>query len=215
MILAAMMWISMQGPLTLAEIERLPPAAAGERLLAGQAHGPIEAIVRRPPHGMDPPDTVELQLVERAVAQARGCSRRRWSITFSGPAWTAVSSSGPHSVAEVALLRDGSCPGDPYVHVDPGMAPAQALDALAYLDAIRSPRSRVVFTCFDRTSSRLCGSRRTIRRELARLSPWAVSREGDDTLLWLGVRGETVTEVRYRAGSPNRIIVTRRIPAPF
>ena len=215
MILAAMLWVSMQGPLTLAEIERLPPAAAGERLLAGREHGPIEAVVRRPPHGMDPPETLELQLVERAVAQARGCSRRRWSITFSGPAWTAASSSGPWGAAEVALLRDGACPADRYVHVNPGMEPARALDALAHLDQIRSPRSRAVFACSDRTSSRLCGSRRTIRRELARLSPWAVTREGDDTLLWLGVRGETVTEVRYRAASPNRIIVTRRMPAPF
>jgi len=86
---------------------------------------------------------------------------------------------------------------------------------LAHLDAIRSPRSKISFTCTDSTQSRLCGSDRSIRRDLAALSPWAVTQQGDAWAIWLGVPGQVVTEVRYTPSSPNRVIVDRRIPAPF
>ena len=213
MILAAMLLALMQDPPTLAEIERLSPSAAGELALAGQDHGPVVSVVLQPTRAMDPPGMVTLELVERAVAHVGGCSRKRWTLYFHRR--DTAASSPPWHATEVALLRSGTCPDGEYVHMNPGIESPQAFEALRHLDEIRMPRSRVTFSCSDRTSSRLCASSRTIRRELARMSPWAVMREGDATILWMGVRGGVVTEVRYRAASPNRITVRRRIPPPF
>jgi len=214
MILAAMMLALMQDPPTLAEIERLSPAAAGELALAGQDHGPIVSVVHRQGRGMDPPGLVSVELVERAVTHGAGCSRKRWTLAFFRR--DAAALSPPVPTTEVALLRSGTCPDGEYVDMNPDMESVQAFEALRYLDEIRLPQSRVRFSCSDRTSSHLCASPRTIRRELARISPWAVMQEGNVTIMWLGVRGGgVVTEVRYRAASPGRITVRRRIPPPF
>jgi hypothetical protein len=216
MILAAISLALVQHLPTPAEIERLPPAAAGELALVGQEHGPIVAVVRRDGSGMDPPGMVTIELVERAVAGEGGCSRTRWEIVFGvGPDEHVSRRSGPRAGTEVALFRAGACPDDPYVPVGSNVEAPAALDILRHLDEIRSPRRRINFLCSDTTHSHLCFNARTIRREVARLSPWQILRDGDVTILWLGIRGQVVTELRYPAASPDRVTVKREIPPPF
>jgi len=202
-------------PPSLAEIQRLSPGAAGELALGHQTHGPIESIVRGG-SGMDAPGMIRLDLVERPVAQEGGCSRKRWHLDFfPGPDGIHRLASQPSSRTEVALSSSGVCPQGQYVQLNSALTPERAFDALRHLDEIRSPRGRARFSCTDRESTHLCSGSRAIRRELARLSPWAVMTEGDATIFWMGTRGDIVTEVRYRAASPDRVVVKREMPAPF
>lgn len=202
---------------TLADILRLTPAAAGERVLAGRAHAPIVAVVEPPQRGPAPPGEIALQLVEAAAAQDGGCTRQRWSARFGHGADTgreAARLAGVHTSTEIALSRGGACPDAPYVRLNPGAAPDAGFAALGQLERIRFRQARVRLTCTDSTVSGLCEVGGTVR-ELAALTPWAISCAGAEMVIWLGTPGQTVTEVRLNAAMPDRAVVSRRVPAPF
>jgi hypothetical protein len=194
----------------------LPPAAAGELVLDGQDHGPIETVARRPANGMDPPGLTQLELVEAAVVDADGCVRKRWTASFiQPPAGEAKLTDAVYSGTEISTALSGRCPDQSYVHLNPGVARAEAVAVLDRLERIASGRIKPDFTCKDTTGSVLCNDIVTFRRALRRLRPWAVTREDGAMLVWLGVPGEAVTEVRFEPGPGNRVAVSRSYPPPF
>ena len=218
MILMTMVLLATQGPPTLGALANLSPRAAGEIVLAGKDHEPVARIVVPTGQGADPPGMVERQLVEPPVAGPQGCSRRRWTARFSHAPGVAEGEAALSSVwasTEVALPGAAGCPDDGYVHLNPGLERIQALPALRYLDDIRQGDAPAKFTCSDETASGLCGDPKALRRTLAGLSPWAVTRQNGQMVFWLGVPGEVVTEVRYSPDRLDQITVSRRIPAPF
>ncbi|RXD05099.1 hypothetical protein EQZ23_08245 [Sphingomonas sp. UV9] len=209
------------GP-TIAAVLRLSPADAGTLVLLGQDHRRIETVVSPPPQGLQPPGMSELELVEHATFETQGCVRKRWTAVFArsperaGEAATLFSVRGG---TEVTMAESGACPDGQYVRVNPGIEPARAFDALAQLGHIQSGRGqsgrgKVRFSCSDSTSSRLCANAGTTQHRLAGLSPWAVSFIGETVVFWLGTPGQVVTEVRFDTGTPDRVFVDRRIPAP-
>jgi len=218
MILMTMILLATQGAPTLAVTQQLTPQAAGDIVLAGHDHGPIARIVIPANQGMNPPGFIERQFVETPVAGAEGCSRKRWTVTFfHGPAVTRDEAplQNAYATTEVALTAAPGCPDDGYTRLNTGVEPAQGFAALRYLDDLRLRGAKARFTCSDETSSHLCAGPTEIRRALAGLKPWAVSREDADTVFWMGTPGGVVTEVRYRLDRPGRVAVTREVPAPF
>jgi hypothetical protein len=218
MILTALLLLATQGPPTLAATQQGAPEAAGDLVLAGHDHGPIARIVIPVNQGMNPPGLIERQLVETPVAGAEGCSRKRWNVTFfHGPAVTRDEApfQNAYATTEVALSGAAGCPNDGYTRLNTDVQPAQGFAALRYLDDLRLRGAKARFTCSDKTSSHLCAGPAKIRQALAMLTPWAVTLEDGDTLLWLGEPGQVVTEVRYRLDRPGRVAVRREIPAPF
>jgi hypothetical protein len=203
---------------TLAAVDSLPPKVAGEIALAGQDHAPIVRITAPKAGHMGIPGTVERQMIERPVADAEGCFRKRWTVRFrqrEGLAEREAELSDASAIAEVALPAPAGCPDDGYVHVNPGLEPAQALAELSYLDEVRLRGAPVRFTCADETPSKLCVDPTQIRQALAKLTPWAVTHRDGDMVFWLDGPGGAVTEVRYRLPHTGEIAVSRRIPAPF
>lgn len=71
MILVALMLMQAFAHPTLAEVMQLQPVAAGDLVLSGQEHGPVEEVVVPPARGLQPPGLAELELVEQAGAAAR------------------------------------------------------------------------------------------------------------------------------------------------
>ncbi|MDB5469478.1 MAG: hypothetical protein JWR84_1038 [Caulobacter sp.] len=217
MILAAMLLFLTPADLRLSAVDMLSPSTSGELILAGEEHGRIDSIGRN--YGdVGPPGLIELQLVERPVAGREGCSRKRWIASFLQAPGTASDDAVLTSVSSVVELAVGSsdfCPSGRYAQLAPGVAWPQAFAALKQLDDIRRGRSKVEFACSDSTPSNLCADARTILIELRRIRPWAVQRQDDVTVIWLGVPGQVVTEVRLDPRTPDRIAVNRRVPAPF
>jgi hypothetical protein len=228
MIFTTMAVLALQVAPTLAEFDKLPAQAAGEIALAGHDHAPIVKVVD-PPRGMDAPGTTRREMIERSAHETasgtEGCSRKRWTVMFfqdpkdpKGDARLSDAWSG----TEVALPGPAGCPdkapddapGERYVRVA-GMEPAQALAALKRLDDLRLHGAEARFTCADETASNLCGDPESLRPALAKLSPWAVTLRGGETIFWLGRPGQVVTEVRYRVDRPDIVKVSRSIPAPF
>jgi hypothetical protein len=218
MILTTLILLALQSAPTLGAMERLSPQAAGEVVLAGQDHGPIVKIAPPKFPGMSAPGGVERQMVERPVASAGGCVRRRWILGFfHGPDVTQdeAALNSVSSTTEVALAGPTGCPDDGYAQLNGDITPAQAHAALGHLDDLRLRDAKAQFSCSDETRSNLCADTKTIRRELAKLSAWAVMRRNGETVFWLGGGGGAVTEVRYALTGPDRVVVERRIPAPF
>ena len=218
LILLATQGSTTQGPATLGAIEGLSPEAAGEIVLANHEHGPITKVVAPRQRGMDPPGWLRGELVERAVAGAEGCTRRRWNVAFSQGPDVATSQARLESVSattEIGLSGPAGCPGDGYTSLNGDIDPAQAFVALRYLDDLRFRGAKAQIACSDETASHLCAGSEKIRQALAKLTPWAVMREDGQTIFWLGAPGQIVTEVRYRLDRPGRVTVTRAVPAPF
>jgi hypothetical protein len=217
MLIAAVVLALAPEPLKLVEVERLSPSAAGALLLADRDHGPIEAMLTTPSWAVALPNTVNLELVEKAAILGHGCSRRRWTASFSfiaKPREAAVLS-GVWSRMEVALRTTSRCPDAAFAYLNGQIEAEQAIESLEQLDHIRASRGRFDFSCSDGTTSNLCTNAGTIRRELRKLSPWAVMRQGGETIFWLGAAGQMVTEVRYRNPLSKDVIVSRKIPLPF
>lgn len=217
MILSAALALMLQAAPTLAAAESLSPEAAGALLLAGRAHGPVVAMVAPDGRGL-PPGTSERQLFERPVAEAGGCVRKRWTVTFArkpGEAEGASQRVNAWAGTEIALPDPAGCPADGYVRLNLGLTPAQGLPALKHLDALGRGEAKASFTCTDQTASDLCGDPKTLHQKLARLSAWALTPRDGQMVFWLGAPGQTVTEVRYAPARPERVAVERRIPPPF
>ena len=216
MILAALMLALAPGEVTLGAVERLPPAAAGDLVLAGKEHRPIKTVARRPAHGMDPPGLIQLELVEAAVADTDGCVRRRWTASFMQPPGGEARLTDAYAGTEISTARSGSCAGASYVHLNPGVTRAEAVAVLERLKLVASGRIKPDFSCKDETRSVLCNDIVTFRRELGRQRPWAVNREDGDLEVWLNAPGQSaVTKVLFRSGPGNQVAVSRRYPPPF
>jgi len=216
MILATTLALTLQAAPTLAQIDDLSPQAVGEVVLAGKDHGPIARIVVPERRGMNPPGMVERQLVEQTVVGPDGCSRRRWTATFfHGPGGEGQAKlDTTWAKTEIALPGPAGCPDDGYTMVQ-DIEPAQAFAALRRLDDLRFRGAKARFTCSDETDSHLCADPEAMRPALAKLSPWAVLREGGQTVFWMGTPGGVVTQVRYDPAQPERVTVQRAVPAPF
>lgn len=217
MFLAAMLLFLAQDEVRLSAVDRLSPLTSGAVVLAGRDHGKIESVGRV--YGdMSPPGMIEVELLERPVVGREGCSRRRWTASFKqspGAEEGDAVLSTVSSVPEVALGRSGVCPSGRYARLAPSVTSSEAFSALKKLDAVRRERSKIEVACSDSTPSNLCADTRTVLAELRRIRPWAILRDGEVSVIWLGTPGGVVTEVRLDPARPGRIGVSRRIPAPF
>jgi hypothetical protein len=218
-LLVAMLFAVAQEPPKLVEIERLSPSAAGALILADRDHGAIEAMVSTPSWAVALPNTVNLELVEKAAKRGHGCLRQRWMASFTHIAKPreAATLSTVRSVTEVALRSARTCSGAAYVELSGHIEADDAIEALKQFEHIRTSGSQINFSCSDRTASNLCATPNTIRRELWRLSLRTVMRNGDEIVFRLGPQmpNQPVTQVHYKAGSARDIIVSREIPLPF
>lgn len=204
--------------LTLSQVRNLSPAAAGDAVLGNEQHGPIETF-ETPIGGMSAPGFIEGQLVERSTLNGSGCIRRRWTVKFRTASGADINiatvESGAYSIWEISPSSDGICPKGDYVSLNSRVSVERRWEALAKLKKIRTGASPIRFECFDTTSSGLCNGSKAICVALRMLTPWAITRNGGDMLIWLGIRGGTVTEVRFNSAQPSRVFVTRNVPAPF
>lgn len=203
---------------SLTQVREMPPAVAGEVILRNQQHGPIEAF-EAPTGGMNAPGMVEGQLIERPVVTGPGCVRTRWTVKFQvapGADISAATVIGTYAAREISWILQDACPSGRYVHLSPGVTVDQGWEALASLRKVSAAASRARFQCADTTSSGLCKGSKAIGAAIRRLVPWAVTRDSDEVRVWLGVPGESlVTEVRFNPKHLSRVIVTRKVPAPF
>lgn len=199
-------------------IVRMIPVAAGELLLKGHEHGPIARIASPPVDGHLPTSVHQLDLFEHASKRPGGCVRRKWTVTLDKGERTATEAtvvSSPYATTEVAVPHRSGCDAAAFVHFDGSLEIDEALAALRFLDDVRRARTTVRFSCRDLTGSGLCESKVRILRQLARDRPWAVMRRLDTTVMWLGRRGQAVTEISYVEPRAGRMTIERRIPAPF
>jgi hypothetical protein len=203
--------------LSLSQVQLLSPEAAGDAVLRGQQHGPIE-LFEAPTGGMLPPGMIEGHFVERPTIAGSACVRRVWTVTFraepSADIATAKAES-TYSGQEITLSAKGICPSGRYTHLDPGIDADQGRKALEKLHEVTAAKYRTVFRCSDKTSSDLCSSDKFIRTALRSMKPWAITSRDGDILIWLGEKGSAVTEVRFKPGHKSDVFVKRSIPAPF
>ena len=201
----------------LSDIAALSPRAAGDLLLRGETHAPIVAVEPRPQVGLMLPGESELALVEQPVATPQGCVRGRWIIVFQPD--RASGDPSPRvdrmrKTTEIARSTRRGCAGAVYVGLANGLSTSDGFDALARLERVRDLRAELVFDCSDAAETGLCASDRSIRRAVATLSAWLIMRSGGEDRFWLGRPGGIVTEIRIDRARPQRIGVSRRIPAP-
>lgn len=205
--------VFMLAQVTLGAIERLPPEQAGNLVLSGKTHGVVQSVVREPATGLDPPGSVRISLIEKAEAVPEGCQRLTWTAEFVQAPEAPVDEAALRSAfasREIALAPRKDCSSAAYARVDPRLESSTAFVALKALRSGVAERPQV--KCSDETASDLCRDSATTWREVARLEPWSVSLQGGTTVVWLGVRGQVVTEVRVIG--PGRFEVARRVPAP-
>lgn len=217
MISATLLAVLTPSLLTIAEVIEKEPSMAGELVLRGEQHKTVVAV-EQVEEDMFPPNFTQLHLVEEASMSGNRCERKRWTATFQGlPGDDSAAEvlTGAYSVTEITISDADICPSDGYAHLDPSVDAQQGFAALVVLDELRSGSVKVEFECADQISSDLCSSPETIRDELTRLSPWAISRAEGDLELWLGTPGQVITAVRINPTKPQRARIERRIPAPF
>jgi hypothetical protein len=218
--LTLILWAIAPAPIpgapSLALLDDLSPAAIGEVVLRGRDHGVIERVA--PDRGLDPPGVVRLKLTERPSRISGGCVRKQWTASFvsePGKPESSATLKDAYSAFEVALPNASGCANGQFAYVSPRMSVEHAVGALGHLRNLLSGKTKVRFSCTDSTGSDLCRTSKAIRRELARLPAWAVTRKDGEIEIWLGQPGQIVTAVRYSETSPDQIRVDRRIPAPF
>lgn len=203
--------------LTFAQVRALPPAVAGDAILPDQQHGPIETF-EAPHGGVNAPGVIEGQLVERPVANGPGCARKRWTVRFRavpGADIRTATVDSMYSTQEIAPASNAICASQGYVRLNPDVSLEGGWKVLASLKEFIDGRGHAQVRCSDTTSSKLCTDSNAIRSSLRTLSPWAITRDANDTLVWMGVPGGIVTEVRFNAARPPYITIRRDVPAPF
>jgi hypothetical protein len=203
--------------LSLSQVQELSPEAAGDAILSGQQHGPIETF-ETPTGGMPLPGMIDGKLVERPTIVGLACVRRVWTVKFRakpGADIATAQSERTYSSQEVMLPTKGICPSGRYVHLNPGVDVDQGREALTKLYDVSALTSRTVFRCSDETSSGLCKGNKAVGAAIRGMKPWAITSRDGDILIWLGEAGNTVTEVRFKSGQLSQVFVQRRIPAPF
>ncbi|WP_347093013.1 hypothetical protein [Sphingomonas parapaucimobilis] len=209
--------LQMGGALSFGEARRLPPVVAGERLLKGVDHRPIETFIA-PAGGMNAPGVIDVDLVERPFAIDQGCSRIRWTVRFRASPNDMLDHATPegrHQTTEIARAKPTGCSTANYVHLNPGVDTLQGFAILEQLHRFLSGKAKFVIQCADETASGLCDKEAAIPAELARLKPWNISASPNGFLIWLGTPGKTVSEIRFDPHRPGRAWVNRSVPAPF
>ncbi len=217
MIIETLLAVLTPSLLTLGEVIEKEPTMAGELVLSGHQHNTVVAV-EEVEEEMAPANSTRLHLVEKASVLGNRCQRRRWTATFQdlpSDDTAAKILTGTYSTTEITISDAGICPSVGYTHLNPSVDAQQGFAALAILEKLRSGSVQAEFECVDRTSSDLCSSPETIRDELNKLSPWAVTLREGDLELWLGTPGQTVTAVRINPTRPQWAGIERRIPAPF
>ena len=216
-LLAALLGADQVEP-TLGALDGRSPQEAGEILLTGRNHGPVESTEVVPVGGAVPPGWTELDLVERATMFPGGCLRRRWVMNgVRGPDQpdNATRLDVSYSVDEIALAAADGCPSGQFVRLENDLQPRDALAALKYLDRVRDGRATISLSCSDKTQSHLCRSRASVMQALRRGIVGYASREGRAIELTLTGGNEPFTTVRYSTLRPSRLRVERAYPAPF
>lgn len=199
-------------PLTLAQVESLPPGAAGELLLAGRAHGPIVKAERGPEGGMRPPGLVEYAFVEQARPIPGGCARTRWHASFIGSDTAPARQFGDsYATEEVALAPADACEAASYAHLQSDTTAAAAVAALQVLRRVAEGTLPVDFTCRSSIDRRLCTGPASMRAAL-RQAPWVVSVEGRHAEVWIGQ--DAVVKVRFDMSRPAQVSVTKEYAPP-
>lgn len=220
MLLALFASVSLTAPEaapTIGSIRSLSPQAIGDVVLRGRDHEIIEKVEPPANRALEPPGVVTLELTERPIATEKGCVRRRWIATFRRPPGAAESAAIFHdayATTQVALRSASTCSTGEFAHVNPGLSIEEALSALRHLRQVRSGKAKVRFSCSDSTGSSLCRTPKIIRRELARLPAWAVTKRDGNIEFWLGKGGQVVTVVSYSDTSLDQVRVERRVPSP-
>lgn len=203
--------------ISLSQVQALLPEAAGDAVLTGRQHGPIETF-ETPTGGMLPPGMIEGQLVERPIIAGSACVRRVWTVRFRAEPGADIATAKAetiYSTQEITLPAKGICPSGRYVHLNSGVDVDQGREALTKLYEISGRTSRTAFQCSDETSSGLCNGNKSIGAAIRGMKPWAITSSAGDILIWLGEAGNAVTEVRFRSSQPSQVFVKRSIPAPF
>jgi len=203
--------------LSFLQLRTMSPADAGDAVLRDEPHGRIVAF-EAPTGGLNLPGVVDGEFVEQPAPRGPGCVRRRWTVTFHTTPGADIGTATPQdkrSAWEIAPSADGACPSGRYAHLNPGVSVNQGWEALARLKAVTAEAGPGTFQCSDATSSGLCKDSPAIRAALRGLTPWAITQEAGATIIWLGVPGQVVTEVRWQAADPDQLRVTRKVPAPF
>lgn len=203
---------------TLAQVEALPPAQAGELLLKGETHDRIVSSRVKVESGLVPPGWTQYELVEGPHRSPEGCVRRRWTATFSNLPDT--TSDPKFKVAkasdEVALPLAGGCERASYAGVNTGLDKLRALKIMHVFHRITTGEVQASFACRSEIKGDLCASTGKTREHLREMPVWEVSQLSNVPELWLGRPGEgTVTIVRFDPDKPDHVSVTRKIPAPF
>ncbi|WP_447762237.1 hypothetical protein [Sphingopyxis panaciterrae] len=199
----------------LIDIEGLSTEKAGKLILAGQAHRPIVAIGEQPAFG--PPGLVELKLAESPVRLDKGCHRRMWTARFLLPVEGHSGTGGlqsPYAVDEVALVPSRPCELAAYSTLASPLAAGRGLELLAALRSFGAVSAKLRFRCSDSTASDLCRDDAHMKMALRDLPVWHIASRDGEAVMWLGVPGQVVTEVRFDPDRTGPITLDRRIPAP-
>lgn len=218
MILPALLLQVATGP-TVAAFDRLPPEGAGVVALEGKDHAPIERVEHVPPGPVPPPGLIERDLIERPARNGAACVRKRWRAAFapSGPDRQAAHVlESVHPVNEIALAKADGCPTGEYVHVNPGLDVATAIDVLKVADPMLTARRSVRFACKDETGGgEFCRSRASILRAIASRTPWVITRADRGFEIWLHGSQPDVITLRFDPRAPDRASIILKYPAPF
>jgi hypothetical protein len=203
--------------LSLSQAKELSPAAAGDAILHDKQHGPIETF-ETTTDGMLPPGMAKGELAERPTTAGSACVRMVWTVQFRAAPGADISTAkakSTYSTQEITLSPTGTCPPGRYVHLNLGVDIEHGRKALVRLKEVSAVKSRARFKCLDETSSGLCNSNAAILTALQTLKPWAITQSDEDILIWLGVRGSVLTEVRLKSDQRSQVVVTRKMPPPF
>lgn len=203
---------------TVAQVEASPSAGAGELVLAGKEHGEIASVAQVEQPGPHIPGLVELDLVEAARQQGHACVRRRWRAKFRhnpGEAAGEARLDDAYAVWEVALPGGGGCASASFAHLNPGTSVETAVVALKELRRIVARPAGVEIVCSSSLDPALCADKRTTIARVAAAPAWLISGGSGVVRLLLGDRGQAPIAIELDGVRPDRIMVSREVPAPF
>lgn len=190
------------------------PEALAAIYLAGKTHGPIQNVERPSGASHGVPGMQYLELVEAPQRVADGCVRQRWRVAVPA-ARNGVPQSAEASASTEVALSKSHCPLSGYVSINPGLSSSQAIAALARLRQPGVLSAQVTLTCSAGVADMQCNRVSALTDVLGKQRPWLVGRQGQAFYVWLGERGQRVTEVRFNAEGEPSLQASRKIPAPF
>jgi hypothetical protein len=218
MLAAALLLAAVQeAPPMLAEIRDLPPAQAGERVLAGENHRPIVSTLQ--PCCMMAP-WYNYHLMEAPVAIAGGCVQVVWQARFVSPRGGDPPTAALQKVLKftgVARAIDGTCPAHGYTYST--LPPARVVELLAAWKIVLSSR-KTKFECADASPTQLCGGAGHIREDLGEKWVGGLEEEGGLVKLTLNMPlvnapAQIYTDIVFDPDGKLPVRVIRKVPPPF